>query len=127
MTYFLITVAVEGHTDENSTDVCTVAGTSDRKIRTPKLRETLFSRCGQQVDRWHAKSAASSPMTAHWGIHDPAAVEGTDDEKLRAFNKAFRELDARLKSSPAYVWKCSTRCSSSDSWTPLARCAKSVT
>ena len=37
------------------------------------------------------------PMTAHWGIHDPAAVEGTEDEKLRAFNKAFRELDARLK------------------------------
>jgi arsenate reductase (thioredoxin) len=37
------------------------------------------------------------PMTAHWGIHDPAAVEGADDEKLRAFNKAFRELDARLK------------------------------
>src|SRR5436189_5905866 len=37
------------------------------------------------------------PMTAHWGIHDPAAVEGPDDEKLRAFNKAFRELDARLK------------------------------
>src|SRR4029453_16184675 len=29
------------------------------------------------------------PMTAHWGIHDPAAVEGTDEEKLRAFNKAF--------------------------------------
>ena len=37
------------------------------------------------------------PMTAHWGIHDPAAVEGTDDDKVRAFNKAFRELDARLK------------------------------
>ena len=36
-------------------------------------------------------------MTAHWGIHDHAGVEGTDDEKLRAFNKAFRELDARLK------------------------------
>jgi len=37
------------------------------------------------------------PMTAHWGIHDPAAVEGTDEEKARAFNQAFRELDARLK------------------------------
>jgi protein-tyrosine-phosphatase len=37
------------------------------------------------------------PMTAHWGIHDPAAVEGTDEEKARAFNTAFRELDARLK------------------------------
>jgi arsenate reductase len=37
------------------------------------------------------------PMTAHWGIHDPAAVEGTEQEKERAFNKAFRELDARIK------------------------------
>jgi arsenate reductase (thioredoxin) len=37
------------------------------------------------------------PMTAHWGIHDPAAVAGTDEERARAFNKAFRELDARLK------------------------------
>jgi arsenate reductase len=37
------------------------------------------------------------PMTAHWGIHDPAAVDGTPQEKERAFNKALRELDARLK------------------------------
>jgi protein-tyrosine-phosphatase len=37
------------------------------------------------------------PLTAHWGIHDPAAVEGTDEEKRRAFNTAFRELDARIK------------------------------
>jgi arsenate reductase len=36
-------------------------------------------------------------MTAHWGIEDPAAVEGSDEVKLRAFNKAFRELDARVK------------------------------
>ncbi len=37
------------------------------------------------------------PMTAHWGIADPAAVEGTDEEKERAFSRALRELDARLK------------------------------
>jgi arsenate reductase len=37
------------------------------------------------------------PMTAQWGIHDPAAVEGTLEERQHAFNKAFRELDARLK------------------------------
>lgn len=37
------------------------------------------------------------PSTAHWGIQDPAAVEGTDEEKTRAFNKAFRELDARIR------------------------------
>jgi arsenate reductase len=37
------------------------------------------------------------PMTAHWGILDPAAVEGSEEEKARAFNRAFRELDARIK------------------------------
>jgi arsenate reductase len=37
------------------------------------------------------------PMTAHWGIADPAAVEGSDDERARAFARALRELDARLK------------------------------
>jgi len=37
------------------------------------------------------------PMTAHWGIEDPAAVTGSPDEQARAFTKAFRELDARIK------------------------------
>lgn len=37
------------------------------------------------------------PVTAHWGVADPAAVAGTDEEKRRAFNTAFRELDARIK------------------------------
>ena len=36
------------------------------------------------------------PMTAHWGIEDPAAVEGTDLEKQRAFNEAFRYLKLRI-------------------------------
>jgi arsenate reductase (thioredoxin) len=36
------------------------------------------------------------PMTAHWGIEDPAAVEGTDIEKQRAFNLAFRYLKNRI-------------------------------
>jgi arsenate reductase (thioredoxin) len=35
-------------------------------------------------------------MTAHWGIEDPAAVEGTDVEKERAFNLAFRYLRNRI-------------------------------
>ena len=37
------------------------------------------------------------PMTAHWRIEDPAPVDGSDEEKRRAFNRAFRELDARIK------------------------------
>jgi arsenate reductase len=36
------------------------------------------------------------PMTAHWGIEDPAAVEGTDVEKEAAFNAAFRYLKNRI-------------------------------
>ncbi|MGE0628353.1 MAG: arsenate reductase ArsC [Hyphomicrobiaceae bacterium] len=37
------------------------------------------------------------PMTAHWGIEDPAAVEGTDIEKERAFVTAFRYLHRRIE------------------------------
>jgi len=37
------------------------------------------------------------PMTAHWGIADPAAVVGSDDVQRRAFRRAFQELDARIK------------------------------
>jgi protein-tyrosine-phosphatase len=37
------------------------------------------------------------PMTAHWGIEDPAAATGTPEEKARAFTRAFWELDARIK------------------------------
>jgi len=36
------------------------------------------------------------PMTAHWGIEDPAAVEGSDLEKEAAFNRAFRYLKNRI-------------------------------
>jgi arsenate reductase (thioredoxin) len=36
-------------------------------------------------------------MTAHWGVADPAAVEGTDVEKAAAFRKAFKELETRIK------------------------------
>ncbi|PPD41898.1 MAG: ArsR family transcriptional regulator [Methylocystis sp.] len=36
------------------------------------------------------------PMTAHWGIEDPAAIEGTEIEKQAAFNQAFRYLKNRI-------------------------------
>ena len=36
------------------------------------------------------------PMTAHWGIPDPAAVQGTPEEIARAFTDAFRTLDRRI-------------------------------
>ena len=36
------------------------------------------------------------PLTAHWGIEDPAAVEGSDIDKERAFVIAFRYLKNRI-------------------------------
>jgi arsenate reductase len=36
------------------------------------------------------------PMTAHWGIADPAAATGTPDEIGRAFREAFVSLDRRI-------------------------------
>ena len=35
-------------------------------------------------------------MTAHWGVPDPAAVKGTQEEIDRAFKQAFAALDRRI-------------------------------
>ncbi len=36
------------------------------------------------------------PMTAHWGIEDPAAAEGDDEDKRKAFSLALAQLNRRL-------------------------------
>ena len=36
------------------------------------------------------------PMTAHWGVPDPAAVEGNEAEKRLAFSDTFRMLNNRI-------------------------------
>ena len=40
---------------------------------------------------------AGQPMTAHWGVPDPASVVGIDDEKRRAFKDAFIVLKRRIE------------------------------
>jgi arsenate reductase (thioredoxin) len=56
----------------------------------------IFTVCdnaaGEVCPVWPGK-----PMTAHWGIADPAAVEGTDADKAFAFRKALKELETRVK------------------------------
>jgi arsenate reductase len=37
------------------------------------------------------------PMTAHWGVPDPAAIEGSDDDKRKAFAEAGRILMNRIR------------------------------
>jgi arsenate reductase (thioredoxin) len=36
------------------------------------------------------------PMTAHWGVHDPAAIEGNEEHKRKAFLKAYTDLYRRI-------------------------------
>jgi len=56
----------------------------------------IFTVCdnaaGEVCPIWPGK-----PMTAHWGIADPAAVEGSDADKALAFRKALEELETRIK------------------------------
>jgi arsenate reductase len=37
------------------------------------------------------------PVTAHWGFPDPAAVEGTDEEKREAFARTLRQIRMRVQ------------------------------
>jgi arsenate reductase len=47
---------------------------------------------GEACPVWPGK-----PMTAHWGVTDPAAVEGSDDQKRGAFREAARILRRRIE------------------------------
>jgi protein-tyrosine-phosphatase len=38
-----------------------------------------------------------NPVTAHWGVPDPAAVEGTEEQRRQAFRDAYRQLETRIK------------------------------
>jgi arsenate reductase len=40
---------------------------------------------------------SGQPMTAHWGVDDPAAVEGSEAEKVRAFQDAYHALQTRIR------------------------------
>jgi arsenate reductase (thioredoxin) len=55
----------------------------------------VFTVCGnaaaEQCPMW-----PGHPVTAPWGVDDPAAVEGTGDEKRRAFSEALLILKRRI-------------------------------
>lgn len=36
------------------------------------------------------------PMTAHWGVEDPSAIQGSDDQVAKAFSDVFRILHRRI-------------------------------
>lgn len=56
----------------------------------------IFTVCdkaaGEMCPAWPGQ-----PITAHWGFTDPAAVEGDEDHKRQAFNRALMEISNRLR------------------------------
>jgi len=50
-----------------------------------------------QVERQACPVWRGQPMTAHWGVKDPAAAQGDIEAKQRAFFGAFSELQHRLR------------------------------
>jgi arsenate reductase len=69
------------------------------KPTAPKL-DFIFTVCddaaGEACPLWPGQ-----PMTAHWGIPDPAAATGTDAEIAMAFNDAYRMLQRRIETFTA--------------------------
>ena len=61
----------------------------------PRL-DFVFTVCDQaaaeQCPVWPGQ-----PITAHWGVADPAAFEGTVDQKRRFFYRVYSELENRIK------------------------------
>lgn len=55
----------------------------------------IFTVCDNAA-REHCPFWPGHPMTAHWGISDPAAVKGSPEEIARAFHDAFVVLDRRI-------------------------------
>jgi protein-tyrosine-phosphatase len=60
----------------------------------PRL-DFVFTVCDQAAGEV-CPAWPGQPMTAHWGIDDPAAVDGSDEVKRRAFFRAYSQLQHRL-------------------------------
>lgn len=58
--------------------------------------EFIFTVCdnaaGEICPLWPGR-----PVTAHWSVADPAAVEGSERERQHAFDEAFQDLDERIR------------------------------
>jgi arsenate reductase (thioredoxin) len=82
---------------KNRLDAAGLRSKSWDEFATPEapVMDFVFSVCdqaaGEVCPMWPGQ-----PMTAHWGVNDPAKVEGTDEQRRKAFMRAFTELATRI-------------------------------
>ncbi|WER49954.1 arsenate reductase ArsC [Cupriavidus sp. WKF15] len=60
------------------------------------VMDFVFTVCDQAAGEQCPVWPGQQPITAHWGVPDPAAVEGSEDTKKRAFKDAAATLRKRL-------------------------------
>ena len=60
------------------------------------IMDFVFTVCDQAAGEV-CPAWPGNPVTAHWGVPDPAAVEGPEAEKIRAFRYAYQALETRIK------------------------------
>jgi arsenate reductase len=64
--------------------------------RDAPLMDFVFTVCDQAADEacpvW-----PGNPVTAHWGVPDPAAVRGSEEDMRKAFREAYLQLENRIK------------------------------
>jgi arsenate reductase (thioredoxin) len=64
--------------------------------RDARPMDFVFTLCDKAGKEACAMLWPGEPITAAWGISDPAAVEGTEEERTRAFRTAFLQLQTRI-------------------------------
>ena len=73
-----------------------ISNQKSKSLEEIPLRELDFviTLCGDAAERCPVVPGAK---TVHWGLPDPAKVEGTEEEKLEAFRKVRDEIERRVR------------------------------
>ena len=90
-----LALATLGHNNHQTTGFRSKSWNEFAAAGAPVM-DFVFTVCGNA-----AKEACPTwpgqPVSAHWGVDDPAAASGTDEERRRAFRRAYLELEGRIK------------------------------
>ena len=65
------------------------------KAGAPEM-DFVFTLCDRAQQEACAIGWPGDPITAHWGIPDPAAAQGSKDEQTHAFNAAYLQIQNRI-------------------------------